>query len=141
MTKDERNRFEMAFAACALRFRGWDFIGPRSDEIAASFDGQEGNPNELSSDPAENFARLFYAQRSLAKCGPGLCADRSPMSVAAAFLFLHLYRTNPPAEWTDPAYVREWETNFAPRAEGYATLVRQWLVAEKADELPSAPDG
>jgi hypothetical protein len=128
MSEDQRNQLEMAFAACALRFRARDYLGDREEECWDSAFGEGRNPFALEDDPAENFARLYLAQRALAKCGPGFCADREPLSLAAAFLFLHLYREPTPAEWRHEEIHRQWESDHRARRETYAAWVREWLV-------------
>lgn len=124
---------ENTLSVCALRFRGYDFDNNtgRQTDLDAVTESEE-LALTLSADDAQNFAMYFQAQRALCKCGDGFCAGREPLSLAGAFLFLHLYRKSPPPEFAEPDYVRKWETECSSRAELVASWVRLWLIANPA---------
>lgn len=116
---------------CALRFLGWEY------EIAVFGDtgscggglsqllGPIVQSLVLHTDQNANFAVFFALQRYLHKWGGERLTKYSDEHLAYDFLFLHLYRTEPPAEFTHLEYTNRWQRECVEKAETYAAFVRK----------------
>lgn len=117
---------------CALRFNGYDY--EQASGIAEQ-DATGGGLSKLITPVIEtltlheaeekNFAAFFGLQRYLFKWGGEYLTKYSEKHIAFDFLFLHLYRLDPPAEFSDENYVLQWNQDFRPSAETIAAYVRR----------------
>lgn len=116
-----------AESICALRFSGYEFEqASRLHERGglASLAQPVIDTLVLHGDQNANFAAFFALQRGLHKWGGERCTKYSEEHIAYDFLFLHLYRLDPPQEFTDSSHSEEWIKDFAPKAEEIAAFVR-----------------
>ena len=117
-----------AESICALRFMGYDY-----EEKTGLYE-KGGLPSVaqpiidslvLHKDENANFAAFFALQRGLHKWGGEYLTKYSEEHIAYDFLFLHLYRVTPPAEFTDSKYSVQWEERFVDQVETIAAFVRK----------------
>ncbi len=119
---------------CALRFLGWEY------EQAVIKKRESANGEGLLSviEPIvktmtfhdcqeDNFAAFFGLQRFLFKWGGEHQTKYSADHLAFDLLFLHLYRLDPPAEFSNRDYVSRWNETFKASAETTAGFVRKTL--------------
>ena len=121
---DEMRRAE---STCALRFMGYEYAEAAGVEETGglpSFAQPIINSLVLHSEQNANFAAFFALQRGLHKWRGEHCTKYSEEHIAYDFLFLHLYRLDPPLEFTDARYSEEWNKDFVPKEEKIAAFVR-----------------
>jgi hypothetical protein len=122
---------EEAQIVCALRFQGYEYEESIRSEVADETLG--GFPLlirpvvdslTLHDRQENNFAAFFGLQRYLFKWGGERLTKFSEEHVAFDFLFLHLYRTDPPLRFTDEQYALRWDREFKDSIEETAAVVR-----------------
>lgn len=123
------DNIDSVLTACALRFDGYafeSFLHRTNAPLKELFDIVEPiiKSRTLYPDQNYNFAAFFALQRGLSKWGGEHLTIYSDDHIAYDFLFLHLYRLTPPAEFSSPNYLKRWETDFRPIAEAAAALIR-----------------
>ena len=79
----------------------------------------------LYEDDNRNFATFFMLQEYLHRWHSDHHTKYASEHVAYDFLFLQLYRQEPPARFRHAEYCERWRGYYGPRAEGIAALVRQ----------------
>lgn len=116
---------------CALRFRGYeyeDYIRSQSLVGANSDFTQWIRPvvDSLTLHDCEeyNFAAFFALQRYLYKWGGDRLTQFSEHHIAFDFLFLHLYRTDPPPQFANKEYTKMWEKTYKESIEEVAAVIR-----------------
>lgn len=117
---------------CALRFLGYEYMDSLKPERPGEGDAGFGDligpicrSLILHEDQNRNFAAFFCLQRGLHKWGGEHSTKHHPDHLAYDFLFLHLYRFDPPAEFTHPQYAAQWRRDHAAQAEATAGFVRK----------------
>ena len=101
---DEMRKAE---STCALRFSGYEYVESTGVEIMGGLSSLAQpiiDSLVLHADENGNFAAFFALQRGLHKWGGERCTKYSEEHIAYDFLFLHLYRLDPPTEFTDSRY-------------------------------------
>ena len=120
-----------AQTVCALRFQGYEY----EEAAGIAVDGVTGGGLSRLIDPVVetlnlhtvhegNFAAFFGLQRYLFKWGGEYLAKDSKEHIAFDFLFLHLYRLNVPARFSNEEYVSQWNRKFMASAEVLAGELR-----------------
>jgi hypothetical protein len=111
---------------CALRFKGYDYshneatggglsklIEPVVKELI------------LHQSQNDNFAAFFGLQRFLHKWGGEYLTKYSEEQIAYDFLFLHLYCFEPPKQFRNDEYCRQWQHEYKSKVESLAAVVRK----------------
>jgi hypothetical protein len=120
-----------AQTVCALRFLGYEYENSINanekvpkvhfiDIIQPIVDSLELHDNQN-----HNFAAFFGLQRFLHKWGGERLTKYSAEHIAYDFLFLNLYRQDPPAEFSEKRYCDKWDSDFREQAERHAAFVRK----------------
>jgi hypothetical protein len=116
---------------CALRFAGYEYEKARGLEKPGSFGAGSHALAQpiietltLHTDQNENFLAFFGLQRFLFKWGGERLTKYSREHIAFDFLFLHLYRLDPHAEFQSEEHMLQWHRQYSPRAEAIAAVVR-----------------
>lgn len=78
----------------------------------------------LHNSQEDNFAAFFGLQRYLFKWGCERLTNFPDEHIAFDFLFLHLYRVEPPIRFTDENCTLRWDREFKDTIEVTAALVR-----------------
>lgn len=116
---------------CALRFQGYEY----EETAGMAVEGVTGGGLERLIEPLvetlnlhsaqdDNFAAFFGLQRYLFKWGGERLPRESKEHIAFDFLFLHLYRLEPPARFSNEEYVSRWNREFIQSAEATAAHIR-----------------
>lgn len=121
-----------AQTTCALRFQGYEYekslgvsLNRETGEGLSKFTAPVVDSLTLHSSINDNFAAFFGLQRYLHKWGGEYSTKYSEEHIAYDFLFLHLYRHEPPKLFCHDEYCRRWRDEFAPRAESIAAYIRK----------------
>jgi hypothetical protein len=110
---------------CALRFRGYEYLDTLSPERQEKIASNElVNKLRLHESLNDNFAAFFQLQRWLFKWGGERLDYHAPDWLAFDFLFLTLYRHDPPSEFADVDCCLKWQCLTAVELEGVAAEVR-----------------
>ncbi len=126
------SEINVAQTVCALRFQGYEYeeaitssrtegVGAQLQALAQPVIGRL----VLHARESDNFAAFFYLQRFLFKWGGAQLDKLAAEHMAFDFLFLHLYRSDPPPEFQEDKYMTQWRRDFAPRAEEIAAYLRK----------------
>lgn len=113
---------------CALRFLGYEYESAVLRSAGGGFPGLTQPIVQsfvLHTDQNTNFAAFFALQRFLHKWGGEYLTKYADEHLAYDFLFLHLYRVEPPPEFTNVEYTNRWQQECADQAETYAAFVRK----------------
>ena len=121
-----------AQSICALRFKGYDY------ERAVGISDNKATGGGLSKliEPVvkelilhqsqnDNFAAFFGLQRFLHKWGGEYLTKYSEEQIAYDFLFLYLYCFEPPKQFRNDEYCRQWQHEYKPKVESLAAVVRK----------------
>jgi hypothetical protein len=120
-----------ATIACALRFRGSEYVEANHGQLQGM--AGKGFPTliqpvvealSLHVRPEDNFAAFFGLQRFLFKWGGEYLTMYAEEHIAFDFLFLHLYRLDPPPEFSNDEFVAQWDRDFKDKAEQAAAVIR-----------------
>jgi hypothetical protein len=131
---------------CALRFEGYEYEEQLSGKGAGGGGGLSALAEPiietltLHNNQNHNFAAFFILQRFLAKWGGETLPESSKEHIAYDFLFLHLYRIDPPEPFRHEDYCLEWQQEFAPHAEAIAAGVRKRLLSHNPGRSPETED-
>ncbi len=116
--------------ACALRFDGYKY-----EDAVKHGKPAEWNLSHLTTPiieslmlhPAlnDNFAAFFILQRHLRKWGGEYLTKYDKKHIAFDFLFLSLYRCDPPPQFQNECRCKRWEEEYLPNAEVLAAVVRK----------------
>ena len=105
-----------AQSICALRFKGYDYeraVGISDNEATAVGLSNLMEPVVkeviLHQSQNDNFAAFFGLQRFLHKWGGEYLTKYSEEQIAYDFLFLHLYCFEPPKQFRNDKYCRQWQ--------------------------------
>lgn len=120
-----------AESVCALRFLGYEY----EESVGLAVPGVTGGglsrliepviqSFEFHVDQNDNFAAFFGLQRVLHKWGGESLTKHSREHLAYDFLFLHLYRLEPPSQFCHADYSTRWQREFLGRSELIAAFVR-----------------
>ncbi|MFM2296609.1 MAG: hypothetical protein RL117_316 [Verrucomicrobiota bacterium] len=117
---------------CALRFDGYQYLESFNQDLPEEkridFDHLTDpviEKFELHEEQNHNFAAFFALQRYLFKWGGDRLTKYSEKHMAFDFLFLALYRSDPPKEFLDQNYAEQWRTKLLPDVERHAAFVRR----------------
>jgi hypothetical protein len=128
---DHPNHVREAQIACALRFQGYEYVRANFEQV----EGVIGTGFSTLIQPVvesftlhqrqeDNFAAFFGLQRHLFKWGGEYLTLYADEHVAFDFLFLHLYRLEPPPQYSNDEYVSRWERDFKGTSEQAAAAIR-----------------
>jgi len=121
-----------AQTTCALRFSGYDY----EQAAGIAVEGVVGRGLSNLSKPVienltlhtkeeDNFAAFFILQRFLFKWGGEYLTNYSEEHIAFDFLFLDLYRREPPLQFSDARFLEEWNQEYRDSIEPIAAYVRR----------------
>lgn len=117
---------------CALRFDGYRYLdswnegAPQESRIEfMDLTVPVVERLELYENRNHNFAAFFALQRYLFKWGGERLTKYADEHVAFDFLFLELYRHDPPEEFLLPSYAENWRELPAADIEKHAAFVRK----------------
>lgn len=134
-TEGKLLELDWILGSCTSRFNGYKYREIEYLEKKQRFDYSELMKNfQLFSSEADNWLAYFLLNREMHfSSGPfDDFSMSSPMRLAIYFLFLHIYRLEPPIDYRNPN--SSWQSLDTEDIEEYASLIRRYLVQVKVDK-------